>query len=234
MPELRDIRRPANAAVAPLSVWIFMFAISIPADLAPHASPADHPAQKEVQETPVDAPAKPLSIIARIIVPVAAIFARVILLLAIPLAPVLFLRWFYLAYRNLEQAGLRGLRYSPGSIIWAFLIPGFNVLRPYQIMQELWRASRALADAESGGHARAPVGSLFVGDFTHLPKSNLVRAWWLLFVSAMGMLSLAEGSINVFLSVAGDLSTVLAGILAIAVIRNVTRFQQMARLAAQS
>lgn len=234
MPELRDIRRPANAAVAPLSVWIFLFAISIPADLAPDASPADHPAQEEVQETPVDAPAKPLSIIARIIVPVAAIFAWVILL-AIPLAPVLFLRWFYLAYRNLEQAGLRGLRYSPGSIIWAFLIPGFNVLRPYQIMQELWRASRALTDAESGGHARAPVGSLFVGDFTHLPKSNLVRAWWLLFVSAsVWMASAAEGSINVFLSVAGDLSVVLAGILAIAVIRNVTRFQQMARLAAQS
>ena len=67
-----------HAAVAPLSVWIFMFAISIPADLAPDASPADHPAQEEVQETPVDAPAKPLSIMARIIVPVAALILTIV------------------------------------------------------------------------------------------------------------------------------------------------------------
>jgi Domain of unknown function (DUF4328) len=52
-----------------------------------------------------------------------------------------FLYWFYLAYRNLLAFGIGWLRYSPRWTWLGFVIPIFNLFRPYQIAAEIWTIS---------------------------------------------------------------------------------------------
>ncbi|MBF0423623.1 MAG: DUF4328 domain-containing protein [Magnetococcales bacterium] len=52
-----------------------------------------------------------------------------------------FLRWQYLASRNVWGFGAKGLRFDPGWVVWYYFIPILNLFRPYQVMKETWRAS---------------------------------------------------------------------------------------------
>jgi hypothetical protein len=54
---------------------------------------------------------------------------------------VVFLTWIYSAYANLETLGSDGLHYSPGWAVGYFFIPFLNLVRPLQVVQEIWRAS---------------------------------------------------------------------------------------------
>lgn len=49
--------------------------------------------------------------------------------------------WIHRAYSNLYLFGARGLRYSPGWAVGGWFIPILNLVRPVQVMQEIWRAS---------------------------------------------------------------------------------------------
>lgn len=54
---------------------------------------------------------------------------------------ILFLTWMRRAYNNIPAFGMDDPTYSPGWAVWGFLIPFLNIIRPYQVMKELWRAS---------------------------------------------------------------------------------------------
>jgi hypothetical protein len=49
--------------------------------------------------------------------------------------------WFYSAHKALRELGVEGLRYSPGWAVGGFLVPFLNLVRPYQVTQEIWKAS---------------------------------------------------------------------------------------------
>jgi hypothetical protein len=79
-----------------------------------------------------------------------------------------FLFWWYRAYSNLP--GITGLphRFGRGWSIGAWFIPIFNLWRPKQIGNDIWR----------GGDAAAPGNP----QWTALPVSQLVHWWWVLFL----------------------------------------------------
>lgn len=54
---------------------------------------------------------------------------------------VLFLMWFQRAYRNLPALGREDLSASSTEAVLCFFIPFLNLVRPYQLAQEIWRGS---------------------------------------------------------------------------------------------
>ena len=56
-------------------------------------------------------------------------------------AIVFFIRWFWSAYWNLRLLGQPGARYHPAWAIVSWFVPIFNVWRPKQIANDIWRGS---------------------------------------------------------------------------------------------
>jgi hypothetical protein len=52
-----------------------------------------------------------------------------------------FGRWLFVAARNVRALGARDLRVTPGMVVGSYFIPILNLFRPYQGLQETWRAS---------------------------------------------------------------------------------------------
>ena len=98
------------------------------------------------------------------------ILARVIQFAAFAASAVMFLIWLHRAYQNLKPLGGKP-RYSPAWAVGAFLVPVINLFLPFQIFQEMWRASDPETIAASGAK---PV-TAFIEDSS---KSLLVVIWW--------------------------------------------------------
>jgi hypothetical protein len=79
---------------------------------------------------------------------------------------VVFCMWMHRSYKNLLEMGTRGLSYSPGWAAGAFFVPFLNLVRPCQIAQEMWRASRPGRREDEGRGWRSASASPVVG------------AWW--------------------------------------------------------
>jgi len=71
---------------------------------------------------------------------------------------VVFCWWLYVAGRNLVEAGIDDLEFSPASRIWWFFVPFACLVKPYEGMRELWNASR--------------------GNWTDGGQTTLVATWW--------------------------------------------------------
>jgi hypothetical protein len=54
---------------------------------------------------------------------------------------VLLIVWLFRAYKNLQRLGVWRLRYDPGWVVGAWFIPFFNLWRPKQILNDVWRGS---------------------------------------------------------------------------------------------
>lgn len=143
------------------------------------------------------------------------------------LCGITFLMWSHRAHRNLAAGGLDELKYTPGWAVGGWFVPFLNLVRPFQVMREVWGGSSALERGEdySPWYARA---------------SGLVVAWWtvLLISSAAGrasgrMLLRAETIEEMLtaeqMTLASDLLDIPAAILALLVVQRVTRFQEEAR-----
>jgi len=76
----------------------------------------------------------------------------------------LFLPWLYHARVNVRALGARRLRYPREWAYLAFLVPGLNLIRPLQVLSEVWRAS-----APDTEHPLAWQGR---------PTPGLAWAWW--------------------------------------------------------
>jgi hypothetical protein len=71
----------------------------------------------------------------------ATLLIRVLLIGIAMVTGVFFLIWIYRAHKNLRALGATDLKYSPGWAIGGFFIPVLNVVRPYQVVTEIWKAS---------------------------------------------------------------------------------------------
>ena len=92
--------------------------------------------------------------------------AVVVLALAMLAAGVLWVVWFYAAYRDAEQ--FRRVRSSRGWAIAAWLIPIVAFIKPKQLVNDAWMAGEERYDAHT-----SPPG---------MPA--LVQAWWFFWVAA--------------------------------------------------
>jgi len=101
-----------------------------------------------------------------------------------------FLTWFYRAHKNLPRLGARNLEYSPGWAVGGFFVPFLNLVRPYQVMREVWCRS----------YPQSPEsGATLEGQSPQTPTLTLVGWWWGLF-----LLSGALGRISARIALAGD------------------------------
>jgi hypothetical protein len=101
-----------------------------------------------------------------------------------------FLVWLHRARVNVRALGARRLRFRREWTILGFLIPGLNLVRPYQVVQEIWQASDpSVGDPIAWKRVRTP---------------PLLAFWWAAF---LGYLALEVGS-GTLLSIVSGLSRI--------------------------
>lgn len=135
-------------------------------------------------------------------------------------AAIAFLIWLYGAYRALVLLSAPSLRFTPGWAVGYWFVPFVNLVRPYQILKELWQQS-STKTSPAGEPAEATVAGI----------------WWTTYlVSCAGGLS-ASGQSKTAKTIA-DLSTmtytlafanlfgVIAGVCAIRLVGGIQRFQE--------
>lgn len=79
-----------------------------------------------------------------------------------------FIAWFYRAYKNLRRLGVQTMRYGNGWAIGAWFIPFFNMVRPKQIANDVWRGSEPGVDVGYQWH--------------QVEVPSLVHWWWALYL----------------------------------------------------
>ena len=156
-----------------------------------------------------------------------------------------FLAWFRRAYANLVPLGARRLRYGRWWTVGAWVLPVFGLFRPKQLLNDIWRASDPDLPPDMGDRWR------------RRPVSLLLGWWWLTFLASILVRSITTEAVHAAASVMtlgllpsqldrfqasadiqvlADLLTVLAGLLALGVVRRTTMRQEQraARLAGSS
>jgi hypothetical protein len=88
-----------------------------------------------------------------------------------------FVCWLWRLRVNVRALGMRKLEYGRWWTLLGFLIPGLNVVRPYRVMSEIWRASDpAVLDAF---------------EWKSLETPRLLFLWWGMVVLAVTLLLVA-------------------------------------------
>jgi uncharacterized protein DUF4328 len=145
-----------------------------------------------------------------------------------------FLVWFYRAYANLPALGMEPLDPGAGWAIGGWFVPFLNLVRPKEIMNDIWRGSDPDRPSRRDGFWRTG------------PVSGLVHVWWALFLLSLLMDRLVLGVMRVgpdtvesartlsTVTMASDGVDVALGLVAFELVRRATRRQQVraARFAA--
>lgn len=94
--------------------------------------------------------------------------------LAIPLTvatAIAFLLWLYRVCENLRSYRGTTLALTPGEAVGSFFIPFINLVRPYEVLRDVWTASSSANTASSASDPSGTSGRW------------LVLLWWILFVA---------------------------------------------------
>jgi uncharacterized protein DUF4328 len=93
----------------------------------------------------------------------AAILARLVLVAVVLFTAVAFLTWIYRAHQNLNALGAVDLQYSPGWAVGGFFVPMLNIVRPFQVVAEIWKASGPQATRSGGTAWKYAETPIFIG-----------------------------------------------------------------------
>ena len=85
-------------------------------------------------------------------------------LVLLGIAGVAFVEWLYQSRINLRAFGVRRLRYPRVWAVGGFLVPALNLVRPYQVVREVWQASDP--------RTQDPFA------WSQLGTGRLLPAWW--------------------------------------------------------
>ncbi len=110
------------------------------------------------------------------------------------LTGIIFLKWIYRSYKNIQGFGAQGLRFSPGWAVGYYFIPILSLIRPVQVMNEIWRASDDPRD------------------WPKRPGSWLIASWWTLFLVYTGITQI---SLELAIQASTNEQWTLAAVLAI-------------------
>lgn len=159
-------------------------------------------------------------------------YAALLQFLALVACGIPFIVWFRRVYRNLVPLGTRTLRFGTGWAVGGWFVPFLGLVRPKSIANDVWRAS----DPDLPPEIEAPPTGVRVPVYMTL--------WWITFVVGAWIYppldfggnaepSLGELVFEVRRTFAGDVSSVVSGLLAVAVVRGITLRQEQrhARLA---
>lgn len=126
------------------------------------------------------------------------------LLLYVPTI-VFFLVWLHRAYKNLAALRASYLEYTPGWAVGWWFVPFANLVKPYQVMSELWSASDPDFDPDAQ----------FVSNTIGAPA--FVGAWWALFIISNVSLRISDAISD------GDMASVGEAFAVVFIIANVIR-----------
>jgi hypothetical protein len=85
---------------------------------------------------------------------------------------VVFIQWFRRAYFNLHQTEEFSLKYTEGWAAGAWFVPFLNLVRPYEIMAEIWEKTQVV-DSDTEGWDNSS---------KEKEGKQLVGWWWALFL----------------------------------------------------
>ena len=147
-------------------------------------------------------------------------FVGLVILVLFLVSGILWLVWQHRGHANLHAAGVDGLRFTPGWAVGWWFVPFANLVKPFQTVRELWKAS--------DGSPR-----------WRETKTWPVIGWWwsgyLLFNVLDGVASayFADQAVTVDslitgdkFSIAGDVGSIATAVLAIWIVRSVARRQE--------
>ena len=140
------------------------------------------------------------------------------------LTSLFFLLWIHRAYKNLSALGATGLKYSPGWAVGGFFVPFLNLVRPFQVVTEIWKASDPSTMAGAA--------------WENSPSSPIIAQWWSGYLAsgAIGWLSFNYGksatTIDSLINVSwvlffADVVSVIAALLAIRTITVINSRQEV-------
>ena len=126
--------------------------------------------------------------------------------------------------QNLGALSPRELSFTPGGAIGAWFVPFLNLVRPFQIVREIWWISSAPEDAERATFERVP------------RAPTVIKGWWgiylasgflgqAVFRASMSAKSIPDLLASSYLSIAADLMGILSALLAIQVVRLISALQ---------
>ena len=133
---------------------------------------------------------------------------------------VAWLVWQHRAQRNLSRLGVRQLRFTPGWSVGWWFVPIANLWKPFQSVRELWRGSKAGVD-----------DAFWAGERTWA----VIGWWWGTWLASNISLRLSvglsrEATIDDYiasdnLALFQEALSIAAAVLAIALVRSITRRQ---------
>lgn len=132
---------------------------------------------------------------------------------------IVFILWFRRAYNNLNLSGRAYTRYGEGWAAGSWFVPFLNLVRPYQIMKEIWDKTQQATD-----------------NLLTIRGSDIVGWWWAVWIISnvvenigirMGNKDSVEGILDgSYFSLAGDALSVIALVLAIIMIKKTSEFEE--------
>lgn len=139
---------------------------------------------------------------------------------------VLFIRWLRRVTANLPAISPGRLRFGTGWATGGWFVPILNLWRPLQVVRQAWRRS----DPDPASAGSSPDGG---------PVPAIIGLWWAAWIIAnitgqasfrltMGAVEIEEIVTASRITLVSDATSVVAGILAILVVRAVTRRQRRA------
>ncbi len=140
-------------------------------------------------------------------------------LVALLVTGIVWIVWQYRSQANLHASRLRQLGYTPGWVIGWWLIPFANLVKPFQTVRELWKAS-------SGADA-----------WWLSPTWPLIGWWWAAWIAALVLGRVATAVFNgaatletlvssSWLYLVYEVVVIIGAVLAIAIVRAVIQRQE--------
>lgn len=139
---------------------------------------------------------------------------------------VMFLVWLFRAHKNLQFLRPAALRFSPGWAVGWWFIPFANLVKPFQVVREVWWESDPEVEDD---------GPMFLSESLHSAPTYMGVWWafWLLSNFLSNITSrvfdpddMASVTISGYLFVLTGIATVIAAALAIHVVRDITARQE--------
>ena len=136
----------------------------------------------------------------------------------------LFLPWLYHARVNVRALGARQLRFRREWAYLAFLVPGLNLVRPCQVLSEIWRGSDPDREDPLAGTERRPPARIVLwwAGFVVFALCQLAAVLLLEHVTGLAQRQLGHG-----LSLVGNVSGALSASLATFLVMGISRAQEL-------
>jgi hypothetical protein len=137
---------------------------------------------------------------------------------------VVFLVWIFHANKAARALGAEGMSITPGWSVWWWFVPFANLVKPYQAVGEIWRAS-------------TPDPAYVGGNWRESPSTPMLPAWWACWIISGIVSNLATRAqlrsedaetylTSIKFSLGADVIQIVAGMLLIQIIRGITSRQQ--------